>query len=230
MPKKRGDRAPRMAEKRARRQRRQLAEEERIREDHARLVVERSQDPRFTQRIHGQDGSTVYRRSTDSAQHEQLREMMEGQAQRFRNKFGRDPSPEDPIFFDSDADEPRPLDLDTVTREMTEGLRQAGRETGVDPALIKAWCELGYVVTDDNRHLFSAADVAAWEAAVRRHADDVGDAGDLEGEDKADDDCVETWSTMVNSVFARSDARCRDDVSSTLRAKAWPRVSARMSS
>jgi hypothetical protein len=44
------------------------------------------------------------------------------------------------------------------------------------------------VVTDDNRHLFSAADVAAWEAAVRRHADDVGDAGDLEGEGKADED------------------------------------------
>jgi hypothetical protein len=40
-----------------------------------------------------------------------------------------------------------PLGLDTVTREMTEGLRQAGRETGVDPALIEAWCELGYVVT-----------------------------------------------------------------------------------
>ena len=132
MPKKRGDRAHRMVGKRARRQRRQLAEEERVREDHARLVVERSQDPRFVQRIHGQDGSTVYRWSTDSVQHEQLREMLEGQVRRFRDKFGRDPSPEDPIFFDPDADEPRLLDLDTVTREMTEGLRRAGRETGVD--------------------------------------------------------------------------------------------------
>jgi hypothetical protein len=81
------------AEKRARRQRRQLAQEERAREDHARLVVERSQDPRFTQRIHRDDGSTVYRWPTDSVQHEQLREMMERQAQRFRDKFGRDPGP-----------------------------------------------------------------------------------------------------------------------------------------
>lgn len=46
---------------------------------------------------------------------------------------------------------------------MTEALRQAGRTTAVDSALIEAWCELGYVVTDDNRHLFSVADVA-WEA------------------------------------------------------------------
>src|SRR2546423_11900794 len=65
MPKKRGDRAHRTAEKRARWQRRQLAQEERIWEDHARLVVERSQDPRFIQRIHREDGSTVYRWSTD---------------------------------------------------------------------------------------------------------------------------------------------------------------------
>jgi hypothetical protein len=92
--------------------------------------------------------------------------MMEGQARRFRDKFGRDPRPEDPIFFDPDADEPRPCDLDTVTREMTERLRQASTETGVDPALIEAWCELGDVVTDDNRHLFSAGDIATWEAAV----------------------------------------------------------------
>jgi hypothetical protein len=49
MPKKRGDRARLMAEQRARRERRQLAREEKLREDHARLVVERSQDPRFTE-------------------------------------------------------------------------------------------------------------------------------------------------------------------------------------
>lgn len=187
MPKKRVDRAHKTADKRARRERRQLAREEKFREDHARLVVERSQDPRFTQRIHRPDGSTVYQWPADSPQHQQLREMMERQAWCFRDKFGRDPGPEDPIFFDPDADEPRPRELDTVTREMAEGLRQAGRETGVDPALIEAWCELGYVVTEDNRHLFSAGDVAAWEAAARRHADNVDD-DDLDDEDKPDED------------------------------------------
>jgi hypothetical protein len=40
----------------------------------------------------------------------------------------------------------------------------------------------GYVVTNDNRHLFSAADVAAWEAAVRRHGDNVDDSDDLDSE------------------------------------------------
>ena len=44
------------------------------------------------------------------------------------------------------------------------------------------------MVSEDNRHLFSAADVVAWESAVRRHADNVDDEGDLEGQDKPDED------------------------------------------
>jgi hypothetical protein len=184
MPKKRGDRARKMVEKRARRERRRLARDEEIREEHARLVVDRSQDPRFTQRIRRHDGTTVYRWPADSPQEKQLREMMERQVGRFREKFGRDPGPDEPIFFDPDADEPRPLDLDTVTREMTEGLRKAGTEVGVGPALIEAWCELGYVVTEDNRHLFSVGDIAAWDEAVRRHAGDLDEDDDLDSKEE----------------------------------------------
>lgn len=110
MPKKRGDRAHKMAEKRARRERRRLTRDEEGRENHARLVVDRSQDPRFTQRIHRHDGTTVYQWPADSPQEKQLHELMERQARRFREKFGRDPGPKDPIFFDPDADEPRPRD------------------------------------------------------------------------------------------------------------------------
>ena len=76
MPKKRGDRAQKTAEKRARRERRQLARDEKAREEHVRLVVERSHDPRFTQRIHRHDGTIVYqwpvrvyRRAGEPAQH-----------------------------------------------------------------------------------------------------------------------------------------------------------------
>ena len=183
MSKKRGDRAQKTAEKRARRERRQVDREEKSREEHARLVVERSQDPRFTQRIHRPDGTTVYQWPADSPQEKQLRELMKRQAGHFREKFGRDPSPEDPIFFDPEADEPRPHDLDTMTREMTEGLRQAGTEVGINPALIEAWCELGYVVTEDNRHLFSAGDIAAWDEAVRHHAANLNDDDDLDSEE-----------------------------------------------
>ena len=181
VPKKPGDRAHRTAEKRARRERRQLAREEKLREEHSRLVAERSHDPRFVQRIRQDDGSTVYRWPVGSPLDQYLREMMQRQAERFRTKFGRDPGPDDPVFFDPDADEPRPFDPATATGEMTEDLRHAGMEAGIDPALIEAWCELGYVVAEDTRHLFSASEIAAWDEAVRRHA------GDFNVEDDLDD-------------------------------------------
>ena len=44
------------------------------------------------------------------------------------------------------------------------------------------------MVADDNRHLFSASDILAWEATARRHADNVDDEGDLDGENKLDED------------------------------------------
>jgi hypothetical protein len=111
---------------------------------------------------------------------------MESQARCFREKFGRNPGPEDMIFFDPDADEPRPHDPNTFTREMTEELRRAGAEARIDLAFIEAWCELGYVVTEENRHLFSAGDVVAWDEAVRRHAGDLDeDDDDLDGEEES---------------------------------------------
>jgi hypothetical protein len=183
MPNKQGDRAHKTAEKRARRDRRRLAREETVREEHTRLVVERSHDPRFTQRIRQNDGTTVYQWPVDSPQDKHLREAMERQAERFREKFGRDPGPEDPIFFDPDADEPRPFDLDIATREMAEELRHAGIAAGIDPSLIEAWCELGYVVTEDTRHLFSASDIAVWNETVRRHAGDLEEDDDLNGDE-----------------------------------------------
>jgi hypothetical protein len=141
-------------------------------------VVERSHDPRLIQRIRRSDGTTVYQWAPDSPLDNYLREMMQRQAERFRAKFGRDPGPEDPIFFDPDADEPRPFDPETAAGEIAEELRHAGTEAGIDPALVEAWCELGYVVTEDTRHLFSAGDIAAWDEAVRRHAGDLDEHDD----------------------------------------------------
>jgi hypothetical protein len=180
MSKKRGDRAHRTAEKRARRERRQLAREEKLREEHTRLVVQRSHDPRFIQRTRHDEDTTVYQWPVDSPLNEYLREMLQRQAERFRTKFGRDPGPKDPIFFDPDANEPRPVDPDTATHGITDELPQAGTEAGTDPALIEAWCELGYVVTEDTRHLFSAGDIAAWNEAVRRHTGDLNEDDDLD--------------------------------------------------
>lgn len=55
---------------------------------------------------------------------------------------------------------------------MAEKLRHAGTETGIDPAPIAVWRELGYVVTEDTRHLLSVGDIAAWNETVHCHVAD----------------------------------------------------------
>jgi len=47
-------------------------------------------------------------RVTKVAINERTRGILEAQQQRFREKFGRDAGPNDPVFFDPDAAEPSP--------------------------------------------------------------------------------------------------------------------------
>lgn len=94
----------------------------------------------------------------------ELRKAVEQQVLHFRAKFGRDPRPDEPIFFDPDADEPVPLSPVRAEAMMTVAMEEAG----VDPALIYAWQHTGMLLTEDNRDLLEAEDVAEWEGAVRR--------------------------------------------------------------
>lgn len=53
-------------------------------------------------------------------------------------------------------------------------MRFAAEQAGQDPAFVTAWKELGYIVTEDSQHLFSAMEVDAWNEAVSRaHAEDT---------------------------------------------------------
>jgi len=57
-------------------------------------------------------------------------DALEEQMRLFREKFGRDPGPEDPVFFDPDADVPTPLDVDKVETEIILAARKAGFDEG----------------------------------------------------------------------------------------------------
>ena len=176
-----------------------LAAQESRREQHARLVVERSGDPGFVQRERLPDGGRVVRWDPDSEAGIQISGALHQQLERFREKFGRDPGPEDPIFFDPDADDPTPLPADSLSRELDRLVANAD-EIGVPPALIKAFRDLGYLVTEENRHLFSAAEIESWRETVERYrAEDELDDGDL-GEKELD----ELLSAEITGVVART--------------------------
>jgi hypothetical protein len=59
---------------------------------------------------------------------EELRQALESQLEGFREKFGREPGPGDPVFSDPEADDPRPLDPATVEARIVAAMQAAGIE------------------------------------------------------------------------------------------------------
>ena len=87
---------------------------------------------------------------------------LEDQKELFQKKFGREPGPGDPIFFDPDADTPIPLDEDVIRTGITKAMASAG----IDPALIYAFHRTGLIISEENVHLMSPEDLAEWQAAL----------------------------------------------------------------
>ena len=90
-------------------------------------------------------------------------EILLVQLRRFRDKFGRDPRPEEPVFFDPDADVPRPLQASLLSNDVVRSARAAG----VTEADIYAMKKTGLVIIKGvNEHLFTTEDKLMWLAAI----------------------------------------------------------------
>ena len=73
-------------------------------------------------------------------------EELKEQFRRFKEKFGRPPGPNDPIFFDPAADEPRPIIDEVIDQHMLEAMHKV-----THPAIIHAYQTTGRLVTKENR-------------------------------------------------------------------------------
>lgn len=193
----------RAAKVRARRQR--IAQDEARREQHAQLVVERSDDPAFAQRVRNPDGSTTVSGNPETATGREIQAGFEAQVEAFRRKFGRDPGPEDPVFFDPDADDPTMLTEQYMTSMLGIVIARI-EETGEDAAFVKAWRDLGYVVTTENQYTFLAAETQAWEDAVFANAEDEFDEefDDLETDDRDVEDFVQLLESILRNAVRRT--------------------------
>ena len=73
------------------------------------------------------------------------------QREAFIEKFGREPGPDDPVFFDPDADTPQPLDLERYEKDLADAMAVAQRRSRVC-GLTRLWAaairgfRLGFVV------------------------------------------------------------------------------------
>jgi hypothetical protein len=98
-------------------------------------------------------------------QDQNLREELEHQLEAFRQKFGRDPAPDDPLFFDPEKDEPTLMSEDAhcaINAELIEGMIKIGR-----PEFGYAYARSGYLVSEDNQDLIPEEGLRDWHAAVR---------------------------------------------------------------
>ena len=88
---------------------------------------------------------------------------------RFREKFGRDPGPNDLIFFDPHLDQPLPLGRDKLN-EMWERLADAmvcqGEITRETAYAIK---KTGLLVTEQTKDLLRDAELDQWNAALKEY-------------------------------------------------------------
>jgi integrase len=93
------------------------------------------------------------------------REILERQREKFLRKFGREPGPTDPIFFDPNVDAPRPFDPDGLVATIAAAMERAG----IDPAKIHAYRRTGMLVTRENLAQWSSEDLGEWQAALEEY-------------------------------------------------------------
>lgn len=95
-------------------------------------------------------------------------EILEMQLAAFRQRFGRDPIGEEPVFFDQESDsaEPQPMDDHKVMASAMNAMREAG----IDEALIYAYAKTdGVLLTESNWHRWSPADRKAFQDAANEY-------------------------------------------------------------
>ena len=95
----------------------------------------------------------------------EVQRSIEERLRRFREKFGREPGPEDPIFFDPDADTPQPLSKAQQVEMMNQTLSAASR-AGIRPELIYAMKKTDRMVSEANQHLLTEQELQEWQDAI----------------------------------------------------------------
>ena len=104
-------------------------------------------------------------RVTKIAITERTREILEAQQQRFREKFGRDPGPSDPVFFNPDAPEPVPMSAVKLQAETVETMRKAG----TPPQIIYGYKRTGGLLLREDMRARSRQRVEQRDQRVFRH-------------------------------------------------------------
>jgi hypothetical protein len=87
------------------------------------------------------------------------------QREAFIEKFGREPGPDDPVFFDPDYDTPVALSEKKLRAHALEAMRAAE----IPPYLVYAYAKTGFIVNELRYKQMSSADRAEYNAAIEEY-------------------------------------------------------------
>jgi hypothetical protein len=90
---------------------------------------------------------------------DEVADVVRQQREKFIAKYGREPGPDDLLFFDAPP-------VEQVEFQMVQAMKKAG----INPAIIYAFEKTdGLLVTEENKHLISDKDLDAWQAAIEEY-------------------------------------------------------------
>jgi hypothetical protein len=92
-------------------------------------------------------------------------EAFKQQREEFRKKFGREPGPNDPIFFDPDSDEPVQISGLRMEADIIAALNKAG----APPELAYAYKKTGLLSLGGDMSLWPREHLKEWQAAVAEY-------------------------------------------------------------
>jgi hypothetical protein len=97
--------------------------------------------------------------------HPRAVEALERQLERFRKKFGREPGPNDPVFFDPDCNVPTPLSEAKIEAKVLEAMLEAG----TSPEYAYAYRKTGLLSFGGDQTYWHPDDRREWADAVAEY-------------------------------------------------------------
>ncbi len=92
----------------------------------------------------------------------EMSDVMKQQLDAFRKKFRRDPNPNDPVFFDPDAETPQEMKLDGYEEAVVDAMRKSGMKA----SSIYAFQKTGLLLVEGMEAGWPKDRVAEFRAAV----------------------------------------------------------------
>ena len=96
----------------------------------------------------------------------------------FREQFGREPGPDDPLFVEPNVVVPQFLS-DESTDEIWKSLLQAAGDSGIDPAIVYAMNKTGRIVTETNLEFLTDSELQEWNDAVNEYDQNI-ESGEIQ--------------------------------------------------